>query len=259
MRADKRLGQHFLRDPEVLAEIAAIADVSSSAGVLEIGPGEGALTAFLVRSDKPVVALDRDPRAIAAIQERFGDRVQAVEGDAVQADYASLLPSPSPEGLKPVVVGNLPYNAGTAIYRKLLTLGDSVSRHVLMFQREVAQRIVAVEGTRAYGLLSVMTAMHAQAWLVLNVPPTAFRPVPKVDSAVILVEPRVEPLILAEERDGFHAFLGDFFRTRRKTLQNSFGHTELLESLGINPKQRPEVVAPEVLVTLYRAISARAG
>ena len=259
MRADKRLGQHFLRDPEILAEIAAIADVQRSAGVLEIGPGEGALTAFLARSDKPIVAIERDPRAIRAIETRFGDRVTVTEGDALQVDLGELLPPMNAQGVKPVVVGNLPYNAGTAIYRRLLGLGDQVSRHILMFQKEVAQRIVAPAGTRAYGLLSVMTTIRAQAWMVLEVSPKAFRPPPKVHSAVVLVEPRATPLIDPHEEKDFHDFLGEFFRMRRKTLQNGFGHVKALEALGIDPQQRPESVGPTTLIELYRTLRARSA
>ena len=132
MRADKRLGQHFLRDIEVLEEIVAIADVSNSAGVLEIGPGEGALTAFLVRAGRPVVALERDPRAVKAVEERLGDKVEIVEGDALEEDLGALLP-PAIEGRDaPVIVGNLPYNVGTAIYRRILALRKRSSRAVLM-------------------------------------------------------------------------------------------------------------------------------
>lgn len=254
MRPDKRLGQHFLLDAEVLEEISAVADVGRAAGVLEIGPGDGALTAFLVQSGRPVHAIDLDPRAVAEIQRRFGDAVQVVQGDAVEADLASLLPAPNPEGRRAVVVGNLPYNAGSAIYRRLLGLGDQVERLVLMFQREVARRIVAGPGSRAYGLLSVVTALQARAWMIREVPPTAFRPRPKVHSAVVLVEPlgAASPLAGPGELDSLTRFVGRLFQSRRKTIGNTITDVAALARLGIDPGCRAETIAPETLLTLYR-------
>lgn len=254
MRPDKRLGQHFLRDADVLQEIAAIADVGRSSGALEIGPGEGALTAFLVRSGRPVVALDKDPRAVAALTGRFGAAVETHLGDALEADLAGLLP-PAGDGRRPIVVGNLPYNVGSAIYQRLLGLGDQIARMVLMLQREVAQRIVAEAGSKRYGVPSIATALAATAHLVLEVPPEAFVPRPKVHSALILVEPLATPLMTAEEQEPFLSFVKQLFQARRKTLANALGDTDALIAAEVDPRARVESLSLEALMTLYRVVS----
>jgi 16S rRNA (adenine1518-N6/adenine1519-N6)-dimethyltransferase len=252
LRANKRLGQHFLRDPGVLQEIFEIADPERSAGVLEIGPGEGALTAFLVRGGRPVTAIDPDPRAIDAVRARLGDAVKLVLGDSLEVDLGDLLPPPV-EARRPIVVGNLPYNAGTAIYRRLLRLETRVSRHVLMFQREVGLRIVAVPGTKAYGVLSVLTALCAEAWCVCIVPPSAFSPAPKVHSAVLLVEPRESSPLHKDEHDAFNSFVGRLFQGRRKTLLNVLGSQAIIDEHGLDGGARPENLAPEAFLRLFRA------
>ena len=253
MRPDRGLGQHFLRDAEVLREIAAVADVAHSAGALEIGPGEGALTAYLVRGGKPVVALDKDPRAVEAVRRRLGPAVRVVEGDALTANLDDLMPRPGDDGRRPIVVGNLPYNAGSAIFRRLLSLGTRVERLVVMLQREVAVRIAAPPGSRSYGLLSVVTALSARAWVVLEVPPEAFHPRPKVHSAVVLAEPLDEPAVPAEEITAFTGFVAGLFQTRRKMLVNAKVTTDALAAAGVDPERRAESLTPEELWAMYRA------
>ena len=254
MKPNTRLGQHFLVDGHILSEISAVADVTRSCGVLEIGPGEGALTAFLVQAGLPVVAIDMDPRAIHAVRARLGDAVQLVEGDALEADLGSLLPTAEDARYGPVVVGNLPYNVGSAIYRRLLTeLGPRIDRMVLMLQREVAQRIVATPGTKAYGMLSILTFFRANAWSVLDVPPSAFRPPPKVHSSVLLIEPHRDPLLDHQELEGLMRFTARLFQARRKVLSNAFPNRELLLALDIDPRVRPECLSPEKILSLYRA------
>lgn len=255
MKADKRLGQHFLRDPEVLAEIAQVADVERSAGVLEIGPGEGALTGYLLRAGRPVVAIEADPRAIEELRARFGDRVALHLGDATRDDLAALLPRA--EGLRPVIVGNLPYNAASVIHRRVLALGDTIARAVLMFQKEVALRLVARPGVHAYGVPSVLTAVSARAWIVREIGPEAFSPRPKVDSAVVLIEPRAEPLLAPAELEGFAAFVARAFQQRRKTLGNALASERaLLEAAGV-AELRAEALAPETWVALWGSLRLR--
>ena len=254
MKAKKALGQHFLRDPEVLQNIVAAADVGRSAGVLEIGPGEGALTAFLAQSGRPVVALEKDADALVVLRERLGDRVRLVQGDALQLDLGALLPPTDADGRKPVVVGNLPYNAASPIFRRLLDLGDQVSRMVLMFQYEVGLRIAAEAGSRAYGLLSVVTALCADAWVIGEIPPEAFAPRPKVRSALVLVEPRATGLLPPHEVKPFVAWVATLFQSRRKTLAKTLDHPEVLTACGLEPSARPESLSPEKLMELYRAL-----
>ncbi|MBL8786450.1 MAG: ribosomal RNA small subunit methyltransferase A [Deltaproteobacteria bacterium] len=252
MKADKSLGQHFLRDAEVLADIAALTDVEHSGGVLEIGPGEGALTAYLVRAGRVVKAIDADVRAVGTLRARFGDKIDVVLGDAVTADLGALLPVGGTS--LPVIVGNLPYNAASAIHRRVLGLGGRIARAVFMFQKEVAERIVSGPRGRDYGTPSILTAVSAKAYLVREVPPEAFSPRPKVDSAVVLVEPRKDPLVPSAELEAFGDFLGEVFRHRRKTLANALSDRAraALDAVGIDPKRRAEEVSPEELVAMWR-------
>ncbi len=247
----------------MLEDIAAVADVAHSAGALEIGPGEGALTAYLVDAGRPVVAVDRDPRAVRELARRFGDRVRAVEGDALAVDLEALLPAPGEDGRLPVVVGNLPYNAASAIFRRLLGLERPVARMVLMFQREVALRIVAGPGSRAYGVPSVLRSLVADAWIVREVPPHAFYPRPKVDSAVVLVEPRATPAFpdapeATRRQDAFGSFLAGVFQSRRKVLANAVKPTDAVAAAGLDPRARAEGLTPEELWRLFQA-AERAG
>ena len=259
MKPDKRLGQHFLRDSDVLQDIADIADLRHSSGALEIGPGQGALTAFLVNADRPIVAIDKDPRAIEALADRFSGRVRAVLGDAVSDDLGALLPPLDSQGRRPVVVGNLPYNVASPIFRRLLQLGPArVARMVLMFQREVALRIVAQPGTRAYGVPSVMTALVARAHIVRDVPPEAFFPRPKVQSAVVLVEHHEAPLfgLDTETMDRLGRWLPKLFQRRRKVLRHAteaISDLEAAEAAGIDLQQRPERLDPGTVLTLFRS------
>ena len=259
MKPDKRLGQHFLRDGQVLEEIVLVADVLRSSGVLEIGPGEGALTAFLVRCGRPVVTIDADPRAIAEVESRFGCDVRAVLGDALEVDLEALLPPASADGRLPVVVGNLPYHVGSAILRKLLDLRGKAARLVVMLQREVARRVVGRPGSRHYGVPSVATALVADAWIVCEVPPEAFFPRPKVHSAVVLIEFRGRSLLGRDAREPFLAFVKTLFQSRRKLLRKALAASpDVLTSLGHDQGVRVEELDPNQLLALYRAVSESA-
>ena len=156
---------------------------------------------------------------------------------------------------RPVIAGNLPYNVGTAIYRRILDLRQQISRAVLMLQLEVAERIVARPSTRDYCPLAALTTLTARAWIVRRVPPSAFRPRPKVDSAVILMEPRADPQLAPEEVEGFMSVAHSVFRLRRKTLTHAPIASEALEAVGLSLKQRPEDVDPETMLALYRWLS----
>jgi 16S rRNA (adenine1518-N6/adenine1519-N6)-dimethyltransferase len=252
MRPNKALGQHFLRDPEVLEDIARIVDPASARQVIEIGPGEGALTAWLVGRGADVVALEKDPRAVEAVRARLGDRVRVVEGDATGPDLDALAEA---AGADVVLAGNLPYNAGAMILRRILALPGGYARAVLMFQHEVAARIAAAPDSRVYGIPSVLTQVRARASLVLDVPPEAFSPPPKVDSAVILLEPLPAPLVPAERFAAFERFLDRAFAMRRKTLSNVLKDARpAMERLGIDPQARAETLSPQRFVALWEAI-----
>ncbi len=247
----KSLGQHFLHDENVLARIAALATPAADSGLLEIGPGTGNLTAFLLEHGRPLVAIERDRRLPEVLAERFGDGLEVMRADAVRVDYGHLL-GRADMGPSPVVVGNLPYNVGTQILFAVIESRVRPARIVIMVQREVAKRIVADPGTSAYGLLTVKIGMRADARIALRVRPGAFHPPPKVESAVLVIEPLAEPRHPVPGLDRLGMLLDAGFGQRRKTLANALrnglgiagDHTRAaLAELGLDARSRAEVLS----------------
>ena len=199
-----------------LERIAAAACPQHAELVVEIGPGRGALTEKLLRRADRVVAVELDPYLASHLRLRFQDdpRLEIVEGDALECDLAQWGPAP--------IVGNLPYYAATAIIARAVRL--PTPRAVFLIQKEVAERLVADPGTRAYGLLTVATAVFARARLLFEVKPAAFHPPPKVDSAVILLEPHPAPAELGNPEAFLH-FAAQCFRHKRKTIRNNLAET----------------------------------
>ena len=227
LRADKRLGQHFLLDSNLLRRIAAAAGDLAGRTVVEIGPGPGGLTRALLASPAAlVVAIERDPRCLEALRElaeQVGERLRLIEADALEIDLAEL-------GFERFsVVANLPYNVGTPLLLRWLDRIDRVDRLTLMFQREVAARIVAAPGSRAYGRLSVMVQWLCEAGTLLHLPARAFVPPPKVASSLIRLTPRAAPLAPADKRL-LEQVVGAAFGQRRKMLRSS------LKSLTPDPE-----------------------
>ena len=219
MSADKRraLGQHFLRDPGIARAIVDLVAPTAHDLVVEIGPGEGALTAELVRRAGRVIALEVDRELAAGLRARFAD-AEILEADARTWDYRSLAAAPNGRVL---AVGNLPYSVGKPILTSLIAARTAITEMALMLQREVAERVAAPPGSKTYGSLSVLTQLYCDARVALRVPPAAFRPPPKVESAVlhlrVLPAPRVP---LADERR-FHVVVRAAFAQRRKMLANA--------------------------------------
>ena len=259
--ARKSLGQHFLRDRAALRDIAERCSLPGVDVLFEIGPGRGALTAHLVGLAPRLVLVEKDRQLVALLTERFGDRddVTVVEADAVRFDFGSWLEP----GAKAVVAGNLPYNAASPIYYHLLAVrGAGLQRLVLMFQREVAERLVAAPGGRTYGAPSVATAFFTEARLVRRLPPDAFRPRPRVHSAVVQVDPRPAPLHPVADEARFLAFVRGVFRFRRKTLANAMTQagvlagrsaTEVAGAAGVEPRVRAEQLDAGAFWRLYTA------
>jgi 16S rRNA (adenine1518-N6/adenine1519-N6)-dimethyltransferase len=215
-RARKRFGQNFLVDKGALLRIAAMSRGADK--VLEIGPGLGALTRAMREQGTEVRAVELD-RDLAEHIRMTLPTVDLVEGDALKLSLEEMAPG---EGW--VVCANLPYNVGTQILLRMLPEHPRFSRLVLMFQKEVAKRITAVPGTKAYGSLSVLVRAHAKARIVLELPPTAFDPAPKVESAV------VELILHPPKLDGvptphFEKVVRAGFSLRRKTLENALSRT----------------------------------
>jgi len=243
LEARKSLGQHFLLDLNLTARIARAAGDLAGRHVIEIGPGPGGLTrALLATGAADVTAVELDTRAVAALAplaEAYRGRLRIVPGDALAADLPALAPAPR------AIVANLPYNVGTTLLVRWLAEAGAYESLTLMFQQEVAERIVAAPGTDAYGRLAVLVAFVADARIVLRVPPAAFTPPPRVWSAVVRIVPKAEQpppaLFRAMERVTAAAF-----GQRRKMLRSALrplGDAEaLLARAGIEPTRRAETL-----------------
>ena len=240
--ADKRLGQHFLLDLNLTAKIVRAAGDLTGVAAIEIGPGPGGLTRPLIESAAAqVIAVERDPRCVAALQsvvEASQGRLTLIHGDALEADLVALAPTPR------AIVANLPYNVATPLLIGWLKQANAFSSMTLMFQREVALRLIAAPRSKDYGRLSVMTQWLTEATLVFDLPAAAFTPPPKVVSSVVRLVPRAmgpdEPSFAVMER-----VVAAAFAQRRKMLRAGLrGFTPnpiaLLESAGIDPTARAE-------------------
>jgi 16S rRNA (adenine1518-N6/adenine1519-N6)-dimethyltransferase len=261
LRAKKSLGQNFLLDLNLTARIARAAGPLDGVEVVEIGPGPGGLTrALLAAGARRVIAVERDDRAIAALAEiaaHYPGRLEVVAGDALDFDPRGLIGAPAR------VVANLPYNIATALLVSWLTLEPWppwYDRLVLMFQREVAERIVAAPGSKSYGRLSVLVGWRCQARILFDVAGSAFVPPPKVTSSLVEVVPRASPL--ACERRALERVTEAAFGQRRKMLRQSLKSlgadtSALLEAAAIEPTARAEDIPVEGFVALARAFTAR--
>jgi 16S rRNA (adenine1518-N6/adenine1519-N6)-dimethyltransferase len=255
--ARKRFAQHFLTQPGIAERIVALAGLRTDSVVLEIGPGRGALTRLLAARCKRLVAVEVDRDLSDALRRDFAAQpsVEVVSGDVLDVDLPSLV------GAGPAtVVANLPYNISTPVLMRLLEQPEHFDRLVLMLQREVAERIGAPPGTKTYGALSVVVQTVADVRIALHVPSAAFAPRPKVDSAVVLIEPRRPvPLSAAERRQLRHVVRSAFSR-RRKQLANVIAPLAedpraVLTELGLDPRQRPETLTPADFVRLAAAVN----
>lgn len=258
MRAKKSLGQHFLISDRVKNRVAHALQLADDEHVYEIGPGTGELTRVLVEkfgADR-VTCVEQDREMIAHLARKLPD-VTVHHGDASKFDWSQLVDGPA------VVVGNLPYNIATRIYFHLLIRHRALFRTmVLMFQLEVAERLVATPGSKKFGSGSVMTRVLADARFLAKVPPGAFRPPPKVESAVIQITPLEAPRlgVLPEEISSLEDHLRAFFQQRRKTIRNNVKTVggertdEILAASGLPPSARAEALSVDELVHLWRTV-----
>jgi 16S rRNA (adenine1518-N6/adenine1519-N6)-dimethyltransferase len=256
LSASKSLGQNFILDRQLLARLAAIPGPLAGERVYEVGPGPGGLTRALLDAGAAVTAVERDRRcmpALAELQAHFPDRLALIEGDALDID------EPATAGSGAHVVANLPYNIGTALLLKWLGGPWPPWWHslTLMFQKEVAERIVAAPGSGAYGRLSVAAQWRSKPRIAMNLSPSAFVPPPKVASAVVHIVPAEQPA--AVEPRTMERLTEAAFGQRRKMLRSSLkqfsGALEAAEAVGIDLQRRAETVSVEEWVGLARALS----
>lgn len=212
----KRFGQHFLVDRAVIADIVATIAPQPGDRLVEIGPGLGALTLALLQRVPRLTAVEIDRDLAAHWRRSEPERVQLIEADALAFDFATL-----GSGLR--LVGNLPYNISTPLLFHLLSVADHVRDQVFMLQREVVDRMVAAPGGRDYGRLSVMLQWRYEMDKVLEVPPAAFDPPPKVDSAVVVMRPRPAAALHPASAERLGALVAAAFSQRRKLLRHSLG------------------------------------
>ena len=254
--ARKSLGQHFLLDLNLTGRIARAAGDLTGVAVIEVGPGPGGLTRALLDSPaRAVIAIERDRRCVAALaelQESAGGRLRIVEGDALAIDAVSLCEAPR------AVVANLPYNISTALLLGWLARIDHYESLTLMFQKEVADRLAARPGTKAYGRLSVVSQWRAEVRPLFNLPARAFTPPPKVLSTVVRFTPRPAPD--PAPWPAFERVTAAAFGQRRKMLRaslRSLGCADrLLEATGLEPTARAEEIDVAGFAALARALAA---
>jgi 16S rRNA (adenine1518-N6/adenine1519-N6)-dimethyltransferase len=262
LRAKKALGQNFLLDLNLTGKIARSAGDLTNTAVIEVGPGPGGLTrALLSNGARRVIAIERDERCLAALAEvsaHYPGRLEVISGDALKTDFAVLAAAAAGDGGTVRIVANLPYNIGTELLVRWLTVMDwppFYASMTLMFQREVAQRIVAAPGSDAYGRLGVLAGWRTQARIAFDVPPQAFTPPPKVTSSVVHLEPRATPLPTDVKKLG--RVTEAAFGQRRKMLRQSvksLGGEALLERAGIEPTRRAETLSVEEFVRLTNSV-----
>jgi 16S rRNA (adenine1518-N6/adenine1519-N6)-dimethyltransferase len=255
--ARKSLGQNFILDLNLTRRIARAAGRLDHASVIEIGPGPGGLTrALLAEGARFVVAIERDPRCLAALGEleaRYPGRLRLIQGDALALDPVALSTPPRK------IVANLPYNVATALLLRWLDRIDAYESLTLMFQREVAERLVAAPRSSAYGRLSVLVQWLTEPKILFDLPPHAFVPPPKVISSIVMLTPRAAPLAPAA-KPALERVTAAAFGQRRKMLRSSLKSLgvpvdRLLAAAGISPTARAEELSVVEFCALARSLT----
>ena len=255
-RAKKRFGQHFLEDPAVITAITRRFGAPQGARVIEIGPGAGAITGALLDTGVDLAAVEIDRDMQARLVQSFGtrDNFSLLAGDILDTDIAALA-----NGQRAHVIGNLPYNITSPIVFHLLDSLAHVASMYFMVQKEVAERFAASPGGRDYGRPSVMVQQRCDVEMDILIPPSAFRPPPRVMSAMLRLRPRATPLGGEVDMAMFKRVVAAAFAQRRKTLRNALKQlatADRLEQAGIDPAARAETVDVAGYARLTRELSA---
>lgn len=256
-RARKRFGQNFLRDLGIISRIVRSIGPRDGDRLVEIGPGQGALTAPLLEATGKLEVIELDRDLIPGLRVQFFNYPEFVihEGDALKFDFAAL----KGDGPALRVVGNLPYNISTPLIVHLLTMGNAIADMHFMLQKEVVERLAAEPGSTDWGRLSVMAQYYCHVDQLFIVPPEAFVPRPKVDSAIVRLTPHDSLPHTADDPALLFELVKLAFGQRRKTLRNNLKgrvSVETLEALGIDPVRRPQTLSVEEYVTIANRVAA---
>ena len=269
----KSLGQNFLTEPNILRKIVETAGIDGNTNVIEVGPGIGALTEQLARNAAQVLAFEIDDRLLPVLQDTLAPypNVTVVHQDVLEADLVKTTGEVFTKDLPIKVVANLPYYITTPIMMHFLESELAVAEMVVMMQKEVADRISAAPGTKAYGSLTIAVQYYMEAKLAFIVPKTVFVPQPNVDSAILKLTRRPTPAVAVTDEQAFFRLTKAAFQLRRKTLWNNLLHaygkddatkawlTKSLEEADIDPKRRGETLSLAEFAALSNALEANRG
>lgn len=269
----KSLGQNFLTEPNILRKIVETAGIDENTNVIEVGPGIGALTEQLARNAAQVLAFEIDDRLLPVLQDTLAPypNITVVHQDVLEADLVKTTGEVFTKDLPIKVVANLPYYITTPIMMHFLESDLPVAEMVVMMQREVADRISAAPGTKAYGSLTIAVQYYMEAKLAFIVPKTVFVPQPNVDSAILRLTRRPTPAVAVTDEQAFFRLTKAAFQLRRKTLWNNLLHaygkddatkawlTKSLEEADIDPKRRGETLSLAEFAALSNALEANRG
>jgi 16S rRNA (adenine1518-N6/adenine1519-N6)-dimethyltransferase len=258
----KRLGQHFLIDRNILNKVIRAAGIEKEDIVLEVGPGLGEMTLALAHQVKKVIAVEIDQKLVAILNKKIREfpNIEVVKSDILKLDFNPFFEK---EGCPIKVVANLPYQISTPLLFRFIEAKEVFSTFTLMLQKEVAERMVAPMGRKEYGPLSIFIQILLDPSIRFFIKPSAFYPPPKVESAVVHMVWKKEPIVTGQNEEWFKKVVKACFGYRRKTLVNALKHSDLslpasieskMETIGIDPQRRPETLVIEEFVRLAEAL-----
>jgi 16S rRNA (adenine1518-N6/adenine1519-N6)-dimethyltransferase len=258
----KRLGQHFLVDPNILNKVVRTAQVGKEDVVLEVGPGLGQMTLALADRAKKVIAVEIDERLVTILRQKVEEHpnIEVIKSDILKVDFKHLFKK---ETVPIKVVANLPYQISTPLLFRFVESKETFSALNLMLQKEVAERMVASPGRKEYGPLSIFIQIFADVSIQFIIKPSAFFPAPKVESALVHMVWKEKPMIETDDEEWFKRVVKACFGYRRKTLINALKHSELslcesvesrIEEIGIDPRRRPETLTIQEFAKLAESL-----
>lgn len=256
-QARKRFGQNFLTDQHIIERIIQAINPLVTDRIMEIGPGQAALTAPLIASGAEIhmVEIDRDLAAMLQTRFQTSKNAHVHVGDALTMDFAAIN-----QGHPFRLVGNLPYNISTPLIFHVLKWHELVTDMHFMLQKEVVERMAASPGSKAWGRLSIMTQLHCEVFALFSVPPQAFSPAPKVQSSIVRLVPHQSPPVAIDSMPAFERLVGQAFTMRRKTLRNCMHgllSAQQIDSAGVDPGLRPETLSLGQFATLSNLMDSQ--